>query len=141
MITVAVVVAVVAMFRWTAVGLQMRAVVESRRMAQLEGINAPLVAAGAWALSSLLAGLAGVLLLPLTAELLPTDPLEFTALLVAGLTAAAVASMRSLPIALAAGIGLGIVENLLRAYPPSGGILAQTVVPAFPFVVLVGPSC
>ena len=137
-ITVVVAAAVVAMFRWTDIGLQMRAVVESRRMSQLEGINSPRVAAGAWALSSALAGLAGVLLLPLTASLSPTDPLQFTALLVAGLTAAAVASMRSLPIALAAGIGLGIVENLLSGYLPSGGVLAQTVVPAFPFVVLVG---
>ena len=137
-ITVIVVAAVVAMFRWTGIGLQMRAVVESRRMAQLEGINAPRVAAGAWALSSTLAGLAGVLLLPLTASLSPTNPLQFTALLVAGLTAAAVASMRSLPIALAAGMGLGVVENLLAGYLPSGGWLAQTVVPAFPFVVLVG---
>ena len=137
-ITVVVVAAVVAMFRWTAIGLQMRAVVESRRMAQLEGINAPRVAAAAWALSSVLAGLAGVLLLPLTASLNPEDPLQFTALLVAGLTAAAVASMRSIPIALGAAIGLGIVENLLSGYLPSGGILAQTVVPAFPFVVLVG---
>ena len=137
-ITVVVAAAVVAMFRWTDIGLQMRAVVESRRMSQLEGINSPRVAAGAWALSSALAGLAGVLLLPLTASLSPTDPLQFTALLVAGLTAASVASMRSLPIALAAGIGLGIVENLLSGYLPSGGVLAQTVVPAFPFVVLVG---
>jgi branched-subunit amino acid ABC-type transport system permease component len=137
-ITVAVAAAVVAMFRWTGIGLQMRAVVESRRMAQLEGINSPRVAAGAWALSSTLAGLAGVLFLPLTASLSPTNPLQFTALLVAGLTAAAVASVRSLPIALAAGIGLGVVENLLSGYLPSGGVLAQTVVPAFPFVVLVG---
>jgi branched-chain amino acid transport system permease protein len=137
-ITVVMVVAVVAMFRWTDIGLQMRAVVESRRMAQLEGINAPRVAAGAWALSSTLAGLAGVLFLPLTASLSPTDPLQLTSLLVAGLTAAAVASMRSIPIALAAGILLGIVEHLLASYLPSGGVLAQTVVPAFPFVVLVG---
>jgi branched-chain amino acid transport system permease protein len=137
-ITVVVVVAIVAMFRWTDVGLQMRAVVESRRMAQLEGINSPRVAALAWALSSALAGLAGVLFLPLTASLSPTNPLQFTALLVAGLTAAAVAGMRSLPIALAAAVGLGIVENLLKGYLPSGGVIAQTVVPAFPFVVLVG---
>ena len=137
-ITVVVVAALLAMFRWTGIGLEMRAVVESRRMSQLEGINAPAVAAGAWALSSTLAGLAGVLLLPLTASLSPTNPLQFTALLVAGLTAAAVASMRSLPIALAAGMGLGVVENLLAGYLPTGGVIAQTVVPAFPFVVLVG---
>ena len=138
LITVVVVAALVAMFRWTGIGLQMRAVVESRRMSQLEGINAPAVAAGAWALSSTLAGLAGVLLLPLTPEISAQDPYLFTTLLVAGLTAAAVASMRSLPIALAAAVGLGVVENLLQGYLPSGCIIEQIVDPAFPFVVLVG---
>ena len=137
-VTVVVVAALVAMFRWTGIGLQMRAVVESRRMAQLEGINSPNVAAAAWALSSVLAGLAGVLMLPLTAELSATVPLQFTSLLVAGITAAAIAGMRSIPIALVAAIGLGIVENLLKGYLPSGGVLAQTFVPAFPFIVLVG---
>jgi len=137
-VTVVVVAALVAMFRWTGIGLQMRAVVESRRMAQLEGINSPNVAAAAWALSSVLAGLAGVLMLPLTAELSSTVPLQFTSLLVAGITAAAVAGMRSIPIALVAAVGLGIVENLLKGYLPSGGALAQTFVPAFPFIVLVG---
>src|SRR4029077_7580645 len=104
----------------------------------LEGINSPSVAAGAWALSSALAGLAGVLLLPLQAQLIPTDPFQFTCLLGAGLTAAAVASMRSLPIALGAAVALGIVENLIKGFLPSGGVLAQAVVPAFPFVVLIG---
>ena len=135
-ITVAVVVAVVAMFRWSGIGLEMRAVVESRRLAQLQGVDAPRVAASAWALSSILAGLAGVLMLPLTAELIPTDPLQFTSLLVAGLTAAALAGMRSVPLALLFAIALGIAENVIRGYLPSG-VLAQAVVPAFPFVVLV----
>ena len=137
-ITAGAVAGIVALFRWTDIGLQMRAVVESRRLAQLEGISSPTIAAAAWGLSSVMAGLAGVLLLPLTAELAPTNPLEFTALLVAGLTAAAVASMRSIPIAFGAGIGLGIAENLLRAYLPTGGVIESTVVPAFPFIVLVG---
>ena len=135
-ITVVVVVLVVILFRRSPVGLDMRAVVESRRLAQLQGIDAGRVAAGAWALSSLLAGLAGVLLLPLSAELIPTDPLQFTTLLVAGLTAAAVAGMRSVTLALVAAIGLGIAENVIRGYLPSG-VIAQAVVPAFPFVVLM----
>lgn len=135
-ITVAVVVGIVAMFKWTAIGLEMRAVVESRRLSQLQGIDAPRVAATAWALSSTLAGLAGVLMLPLTAELIPQDPLQFTALLVAGLTAAAIATMRSVPIAFLAAIALGVVEHVIEGYVPSG-TLHQAVVPAFPFVVLV----
>lgn len=136
-ITVAVVAAVMAMFRWTTFGLKMRAVVESRRLAQLEGVNSPAVSGGAWALSSVLAGLAGVLLLPLSPVLTPEDPLQFTALLVAGLTAAAIASMRSIPVALAGGIGLGVVSNLIAGYLPPGR-LAEAATTVFPFVVLVG---
>lgn len=136
LVTLAVVGALVAMFRWSGIGLEMRAVVESRRLAQLQGVDAPRVTATAWALSSLLAGLAGVLLLPLSAELIPTDPLQFTSLLVAGLTAAALAGLRSVPLAFAAAVALGVAENVLRGYLPSG-VLAQAVVPAFPFVVLV----
>ncbi|MHB8680705.1 MAG: ABC transporter permease [Acidimicrobiales bacterium] len=136
LVTVFVVVLVVAMFRFTRIGLDMRAVVESRRLAELQGVDAPRVAATAWALSSLLAGLAGVLMLPLVAELNPTQPLQFTTLLVAGLTAAALAGMRSVPIALGAAVALGVVENLILGYHPLGSF-TQSFVPAFPFLVLL----
>jgi branched-subunit amino acid ABC-type transport system permease component len=136
-ITLVVVAALVALFRWSALGLQMRAVVESRRLAQLEGVNAAGVAAGAWALSSALAGLAGVLMLPQSNTLDPTQTLSFTTLLVAGLTAASLASFRSLPLALFWSIVLGVVQNLLVWLLPSGSVLQQNVAPALPFIVLV----
>ena len=53
-----------ALFRFTAIGLQMRAVVESPRMTELNGIRADRVSAFAWALSSVFAGMAGVLIAP-----------------------------------------------------------------------------
>ncbi len=139
-VTLAVAAALVAMLRFTAFGLEMRAVVESRRLAQLEGINSKRTAAWAWVLSSVLAGLAGVLMLPLSGgNLVPSQPLQFTTLLVFGLTAAAVASVRSIPIALVAGIGLGILQNLITGYLPNSSILsAQNVKEALPFAVLAG---
>jgi branched-subunit amino acid ABC-type transport system permease component len=137
-ITLAVVAGLVAVFRWSSIGLQMRAVVESRRLAQLEGVNSAGVAAAAWALSSVLAGLAGVLMLPQSQSLDPTSTLTFTTLLVAGLTAAALASFRSLPLALLWSIVLGVVQNLLVWQLPSGSVLQQNVAPALPFAVLVG---
>jgi len=136
-ITLGVVAALVAVFRWSAIGLQMRAVVESRRLAQLEGVNSARVAAVAWALSSTLAGLAGVLMLPQSQTLDPTTTLSFTTLLVAGLTAAALASFRSLPLALMWSIVLGIVQNLLVWLLPAGSVVQQNVAQALPFVVLV----
>ena len=62
--TVVVVLLLVALFRWTAIGLQMRAVVESPRLTELAGVNADRASSAAWMLSSTMAGLAGVLLAP-----------------------------------------------------------------------------
>jgi branched-subunit amino acid ABC-type transport system permease component len=136
-ITVAVVAGLIALFRWSSIGLQMRAVVESRRLAQLEGVNSARVAATAWGLSSALAGLAGVLMLPQSQQLDPTQVISFTTLLVTGLTAAALASFKSIPKALMWSIVLGIVQNLLVWVLPSGSVLQTGVAPALPFVVLV----
>ncbi|HTT86474.1 MAG TPA: ABC transporter permease [Acidimicrobiales bacterium] len=136
-ITVGVVLGLIALFRFTSVGLQMRAVVESRRLAQLEGVNSAGVAATAWALSSALAGLAGVLMLPQQQTLDPTSVVSFTTLLVTGLTAAALASFRSIPKALIWSIVLGIAQNLLVWVLPQGSILQTGIAPALPFAVLV----
>ena len=54
-----------AIFRFTSIGLSMRAVVESPRMTELNGIAADRVSAVAWALSSTFAGMAGVLIAPI----------------------------------------------------------------------------
>ena len=112
-LSVVVVAALLAVFKWTSVGLKMRAVVESRRLSQLEGVNASGVAAGAWALSSVLAGLSGVLLLALQNPLDPTNTLSFTTLLVAGITAAAVASLSNISVAFVAGLAIGILQHIL----------------------------
>ena len=136
-ITFAVVAALVAVFRWSAAGATMRAVVESRRLSQLEGVNAARVGAAAWALSSTLAGLAGVLLLPQSNSIDPTNPLQFTTLLVAGITAAAFASLESIPMALLGGVALGVIENVLVKFLPPGSVLAQGLLPSLPFIVLV----
>ena len=53
------------MLRFTSLGLQMRGAVESRRLVQLDGVNANGVVAVAWIVSSFMASLAGVLLAPI----------------------------------------------------------------------------
>ncbi|HUC38383.1 MAG TPA: ABC transporter permease [Acidimicrobiales bacterium] len=136
-ITVGVVLGLIAMFRWSSLGLQMRAVVESRRLSQLHGVNAAGVAAGAWAFSSAIAGLSGVLLLPAQNTLDPTAPLQFTTLLVAGMTAAALASVRSIPIAAIGGVGVGVIESVLRDFLPPGSVLGTGLLPSLPFALLV----
>jgi len=121
------------LMRTRSLGLRLRAVVESPRMAELAGIRSGWVSGSAWALSSLFAGLAGVLLAPLFAQVTAAN---FTALLVAAIAAAAVGGFRSLQLTLAGGVGLGVLQEVIAGYLPSGTILSSGLRPAFPFVVL-----
>ncbi len=134
-VTLAVVLLASLMSHFTQIGLRMRAMAESPRMVQLAGINSELVGVSIWVLSSFLAGLAGVLLAPLFADL---EAMNFTDLLVAAIAAAALGSLTSLPLAFWGGIGLGIVQELLGGYLPSGSVLSSGLRPALPFVVLIG---
>jgi len=122
------------LFRSGGLGLRMRAVVESPRMSELAGIDADRVSAFAWVLSSFFAGLAGVLLSPVFAAL---NPMNFTDLLVAAIAAAALGGFTSLPLTFVGGIALGISQEIVGGYLPSGSILASGLRPSFPFLVLV----
>jgi ABC-type branched-subunit amino acid transport system permease subunit len=132
--TLASVVLLVALFRFTALGLKMRAVVESPRMVQLSGINADQVGSVAWMLSSAIAGLAGVLLAPLYSSLTPD---HFTQLLVAAVAAAAFGRLTNLPLAVVGGLLLGVGQEVLAGYLPLNSRLAIGLRPSFPFLALV----
>jgi ABC-type branched-subunit amino acid transport system permease subunit len=131
--TVLVVIGLGVLFRSTALGLQMRAVVESPRMVQLAGVNAERVGTMAWMLSSLIAALAGVLLAPLYARV---DANNFTVLMVAAIAAAAFGRLRSLPLTLAGGILLGVGQELLTKFLPLGNELVKGLRPSTPFILL-----
>lgn len=131
--TLALVAALTLMFRYTAIGLRMRAVVESARMTELAGLSADRVSAVGWALSSILAGMAGVLLGPLFPQL---SSQNFFLLIVAAIAAAAFAGLSSLPLALVGGLALGIGGQILSRTLPTSSILAQGLRPSLPFVVL-----
>ena len=131
--TVISVVLLTLLFRYSGVGLQMRAVVESPRMTALAGINFERVSAYSWMLSSLFAGLAGVLIAPLFSQLAATN---FTILLVAAIAAAAFARLTSIPMALLGGLLLGILQGILAGYLPLNSVLANGLRPSLPFVLL-----
>ena len=131
--TVVVVGGLVLLFRFTPVGLEMRAVVESPRMTELAGVNAGRVSAFAWILSSMMAALAGVLLSPLYSQL---DPQNFTVLLVWGVAGAVIGRFASLPLALLGGLALGIAQQVIAGYMPAG-VIANGLRPSLPFVVLL----
>ena len=130
------------LFRSTALGLRMRAVVESPRMTELMGIRADRVSAFSWALSSTFAGLAGVLIAPRFNTLAAPD---FFNLVVVGVAAAAVGRLVSIPWAVVGGLGLGVLISVVDTFLPD---LAEThtwlrpieenITPAMPFIVLFG---
>ncbi len=134
-VTAAVALLLSLMFHFTQIGLRMRAMAESPRMVALAGVNAEAVGLASWMLSSFFAGLAGVLLAPAFGGLQSTN---FTELLVAAVAAAAAGSLRSLPWTFFGGIFLGVAEEILSGYLPSGQILSSGLRPAFPFIVLLG---
>jgi branched-subunit amino acid ABC-type transport system permease component len=133
-VTVAVLGAMVGLMRFTSLGLRMRGAVESRRLIQLDGINGDRVVAAAWAISSLLAGLAGVLLAPVYGQLQPQD---YITLMVAAIAAAAWGALRSMPMAALVAVLIGVAELVLQGYLPTSSVLYTAVLPSLPFIVLV----
>jgi len=134
--------ALAALFRFTNIGLQMRAVVESPRMTELNGIRAERVSAFSWALSSTFAGLAGVLIAPRFNTLAAPD---FFNLVVVAVAAAAVGKLVSLPGALLGGLGLGVLISVVNTFLPNLATtyswlepIQENLTPAMPFIVLFG---
>jgi len=108
--------------RSTRLGRDMRAVVDRRELAGLAGVNANRVGAVAWALGAGLAGLTGVLLAPVTFGL---DPFRLTLLVIETFAVAVIARLSSFPLAIAGGLGLGLLNSYQRSI--SFGRLAEGV--------------
>jgi branched-subunit amino acid ABC-type transport system permease component len=141
-VAVAGVAALALVFRTTAIGLEMRAVVESPRMSELSGVWADRVSSASWVLASVFAGMAGVLIAPRFNTLAAPD---FFHLVVIAVAAAAVGRLVSLPMALIGGLALGILGALADTFLPRWAddvrwldILRENIAPALPFVVLFG---
>ena len=123
------------LFNRSSLGLRMRAVVESPRLVELQGIDADRVSLASWILSSMLAGLAGVLIAPLFAALVAQD---FITLLVAALACTVFGNLTNLPKTVLGGLLLGILQQELTGFLPPNSDLTTAVRPALPFVVLIG---
>jgi branched-chain amino acid transport system permease protein len=103
-----------AMFRFTHIGTRIRAVVDRRQLADLTGVNANRIAALAWALGCGFAGLSGALLAPQ----LELDPFRLTLLVIDTFAVAVVARLTNIPVAVASGIALGVLQSELTKWNP-----------------------
>jgi branched-chain amino acid transport system permease protein len=118
--------------RYTDVGLQIRALVDSPAMTSLSGTNPGRMSAAVWAVSTTLAGLSGVLVAPI----IGLDSGDITLVMVAAFAAVIAAKLRSLPIAAAVGLGMGIVSALFQYWLPPASIYTADLLSAVPFLVI-----
>jgi branched-chain amino acid transport system permease protein len=119
--------ALAAMFRYTRVGLRMRATAFGPRVARLLGIRIGRVLTLGWALAGLIGALAGVLVSPST--FLYPDSMD--SIFVLGFTAAVIGGLDSPLGAVAGGLILGVALNY------AGGYLGSSLVPVFGLAALV----
>jgi ABC-type branched-subunit amino acid transport system ATPase component/ABC-type branched-subunit amino acid transport system permease subunit len=112
-------------------GLAMRASSTNTEAAELAGVNARGMATLAWAISGAVAAYTAVLVLPTRGY---TGP-DFLGpgLFLRALTAAVIARMTSLPIAVIAGVGVGVLESTLLWNYPDGSLVEAVL-----FAIILG---
>src|SRR5947207_4876926 len=103
----------------TRIGVAMRAVVDNRELAELNGTRPALVGVGSGATGSALAALAGILLAPS----LSLEALTLTLLVVNAYAAAVVGRLRALPLTFAGALALGLAQSYAVGYLPLKGAL------------------
>jgi branched-chain amino acid transport system permease protein len=112
-------------------GVAMRAVVDNRELAALNGVRPGRVSALAWALGSMMAAIAGILLAPNVG--LRVDAL--TLFIVDAFAAAIIGRLRSLPWTFAGGLVIGVAQSFALNFLHWGGRWSTASV-AIPAVIL-----
>jgi branched-chain amino acid transport system permease protein len=118
--------------RYTDVGLQVRALVDSPAMTSLSGTNPGRMSAAVWMVSTTLAGLAGVLVAPI----IGLDPGDMSLLMVTAFAAVIAAKLRSMPIAAGVGLGMGVVAALIQYSLPASSTYTADLITGVPFIVI-----
>jgi branched-subunit amino acid ABC-type transport system permease component len=121
-------------FKRTRLGVSMHAVVDSPTLLALEATNPVVVRRYAWAIGSCFISISGMLLAPA----LGIDVNIYLLVYIAAFGAAAVGAFSSLPITLAAAMGIGITMNVMsdKLSGQTNLVLAELYT-QIPFIVLV----
>jgi ABC-type branched-subunit amino acid transport system ATPase component/branched-subunit amino acid ABC-type transport system permease component len=115
-------------YRYTKFGRYTTATAENRRALALLGVSPDRITAVNWAVSGALAGVAGILLAPITG----LDVTQFTFLVLPALAAAVIGGLASFPVTVAGGLVLGILQSELGRYVTAPGWAS-----AAPFLLIV----
>jgi ABC-type branched-subunit amino acid transport system ATPase component/ABC-type branched-subunit amino acid transport system permease subunit len=126
-----VVLAIAIFFKRSRFGLAIRAAAANPEAARMSGIFASRMSSLAWAIAGALSAFTAVLTAP-TEGFVGGDSFG-PELLLRAMTAAVIGRMQSLPLALAGGVGLGVVEQVLLWNYPRSSLVEVTL-----FLVILG---
>lgn len=124
--SIAIVLAIWLFLGRTTVGLQMRAVANSRDLSALLGVPILQVETIAWGIAGLLAGFTGLMF----ANLIRLEPVVITFMVIPSIAAALTGRLQSLALVLIGGLSMGVIESLLTLSPT-----LKLVRPIAPFVI------
>jgi branched-chain amino acid transport system permease protein len=132
LVSIATVIILMLLFRYTKSGLAMRATAEDEQVVQSAGIKVTTVYALSWVIACVVGVIAGILLGGISGVMIPMSNVGLKALAVALL-----GGMDSIGGAILAGVILGVAENVAAGYLdpllPAGGGLANV----FPFIIII----
>ena len=94
-------------YRFTRFGLHTRAAAETEKGAYVSHISPDRIAALNWVISAVVAGIAGILIAPIT----PLVPYSYTLFIVPALAAAIVGGFNNLGVAVGAGLAIGMLQS------------------------------
>jgi len=120
-------------FRYSAMGLAMRAAAENPSSARLVGVRVARMLAIGWGLAAALGSVAGILIAPVVF----LEPNMMGSILLYAFAAAVVGGINNLGGAVAGGFLVGVLENLAGAIPFIGNELKLTLALALIVVVLL----
>ncbi len=125
-VSIGAVVGMVQYLRRSHTGLNMRALADNRDHAALLGIAIVKTETLAWGISGALAGFTGLIF----GSLVRLEPTVITFMVIPATAAAICGRLRSLPMTLAGGLFIGVVESMLTLYRPGASLRTMA-----PFVI------
>ncbi len=135
-VAIAIAVSMRYLLRRTRIGTAMRAVVDNRELAALNGARPNVVSSTSWALGSMLGALGGILIAPE----LGLDPATLNSVVIIAFAAAAFGALRNLPLAVVGAMLLGLLRQHSETwldFGPNFQIAHRSVAPLLLFAVVV----
>jgi ABC-type branched-subunit amino acid transport system ATPase component/branched-subunit amino acid ABC-type transport system permease component len=124
---------IIAVYQFTRFGLHTRASAETEKGAYVAGVSPDRIALLNWMISAVVAGLAGILIAPIS----PLIPYSYTLFIVPALAAAIVGGFDSVAIAVVAGLLIGMLQSVVTYLQARHSSLPQSGLPELVPLLLI----